>query len=58
MQEESDQRPYKVSFYIEKDAAEEVMPVLSQCLKNRGVRIKHIEVKFLKSINNGFVNEH
>ena len=38
VQSEADQRPHKVSFYIEKDKAEEVMKALSENLEKRGVR--------------------
>lgn len=38
VQSEAEQRPHKVSFYIEKDKAGEVMKTLSENLEKHGVR--------------------
>lgn len=42
LQEEGEQRPHKVSFYVEKVVASEIMNVLSQRLEKRGVRVHFI----------------
>ncbi|XP_008237883.1 PREDICTED: sucrose-phosphatase 2-like isoform X2 [Prunus mume] len=41
-QEEGEQRPHKVSFYVEKAVASEIMNVLSQRLEKRGLDVKII----------------
>ncbi|GMH03240.1 hypothetical protein Nepgr_005079 [Nepenthes gracilis] len=41
-QSETEQRPHKVSFYIQKDKAQEVMKVLAEKLEKRGLDIKII----------------
>ncbi|XP_021815554.1 sucrose-phosphatase 2-like isoform X1 [Prunus avium] len=41
-QEEGEQRPHKVSFYVEKVVASEIMNVLSQRLEKRGLDVKII----------------
>ncbi|KAF8395494.1 hypothetical protein HHK36_019440 [Tetracentron sinense] len=41
-QSETEQRPHKVSFYVEKDKAREVMKVLSERLDKRGLDVKLI----------------
>lgn len=38
VQSETEQRPHKVSFYIEKDKADEVIKALSESLEKNGVR--------------------
>lgn len=38
MQSETEQRPHKVSFYVDKDKARDVMRALSELLEKRGVR--------------------
>lgn len=38
LQSETEQRPHKVSFYVQKDKAEEVTKALSTRLAERGVR--------------------
>lgn len=38
-QPESEQRPHKVSFYVKKEKAEEVMKDLSERLQKRGVML-------------------
>lgn len=40
MQSETEQRPHKVSFYVDKDKAQTVTQKLSEIFKNRGVRFK------------------
>lgn len=42
LQSETEQRPHKVSFYVDKSKAETVTKQLSEILKNRGVRIKFV----------------
>eukprot|EP00262_Sarcandra_glabra_P011758 TRINITY_DN2894_c0_g1_i1.p1 TRINITY_DN2894_c0_g1~~TRINITY_DN2894_c0_g1_i1.p1 ORF type:complete len:424 (-),score=64.43 TRINITY_DN2894_c0_g1_i1:164-1435(-) len=42
LQSETEQRPHKVSFYIEKEHAKEVMIALSARLENRGLDVKII----------------
>lgn len=37
MQSETEQRPHKVSFYVQKDKAQDVMKALSANLEERGV---------------------
>ena len=37
LQSDVDQRPHKVSFYVEKVKALEIIDVLSECLEKRGV---------------------
>lgn len=51
MQSETEQRPHKVSFYVEKGKAEEVMKALSGCLEKCGVSLNFSNAKivFLKS---------
>lgn len=39
MQSETEQRPHKVSFFVDKSKAQDVTKVLSEKLGNRGVRI-------------------
>ncbi|KAJ1395004.1 Sucrose-phosphatase-like, N-terminal [Sesbania bispinosa] len=41
-QSETEQRPHKVSFYLEKGKASEVMQALSNCLEKRGLDVKII----------------
>ncbi|KAJ7974831.1 Sucrose-phosphatase [Quillaja saponaria] len=41
-QSETEQRPHKVSFYVEKESASEVMSSLSKSLKERGLDVKII----------------
>ncbi|KAF8403404.1 hypothetical protein HHK36_011506 [Tetracentron sinense] len=41
-QAETEQRPHKVSFYVEKDKAQEVMKALSERLDKRGLDVKII----------------
>lgn len=38
MQSETEQRAHKISFYVDKGVAQEVMKSLSECLEKRGVR--------------------
>lgn len=38
MQAETEQRPHKVSFYVEKDKAQAVTKALAETLEKRGVR--------------------
>lgn len=38
VQAETEQRPHKVSFYVEKDKAKHVTETLSKVLEGRGVR--------------------
>lgn len=40
MQPETEQRPHKVSFYVQNDKAHEVSSALSECLVKHGVRLK------------------
>ncbi|XP_022898925.1 sucrose-phosphatase 2-like isoform X2 [Olea europaea var. sylvestris] len=42
LQSETEQRPHKVSFYIQKDKAEDIMKVLSTRLEERGLDVKII----------------
>ncbi|KAK6942499.1 Sucrose phosphatase-like domain [Dillenia turbinata] len=42
MQSETEQRPHKVSFYVEKDKAQEVTKILSESLGKRGLDVKII----------------
>ncbi|XP_057953026.1 sucrose-phosphatase 2-like isoform X2 [Malania oleifera] len=42
LQSETEQRPHKVSFYVEKDKAQEIMKVLSERLEKRGLDVKII----------------
>ncbi|XP_010268155.1 PREDICTED: sucrose-phosphatase 2-like [Nelumbo nucifera] len=42
LQSETEQRPHKVSFYIQKDKAQEVIKVLSERLEKRGLDVKII----------------
>ncbi|KAJ4976877.1 hypothetical protein NE237_001983 [Protea cynaroides] len=42
LQSETEQRPHKISFYVEKDKAKEVMKVLSERLEKRGLDVKII----------------
>uniref|UniRef100_A0A5B7B1T5 Sucrose-phosphatase n=1 Tax=Davidia involucrata TaxID=16924 RepID=A0A5B7B1T5_DAVIN len=42
LQSETEQRPHKVSFYVKKDKAQEVMKVLSERLEKRGLDVKII----------------
>lgn len=42
LQSETEQRPHKVSFYVDKSKAETVTKQLSEIFKNRGVRIKFV----------------
>lgn len=44
MQPEAEQRPHKVSFYIEKDKAEKVMKPLSENLEKHGVRFSFFDL--------------
>lgn len=39
MQPETEQRPHKVSFYVQKDKAQEVAKALSECLREHGVNL-------------------
>lgn len=39
LQSETEQRPHKVSFYVEKGKAQEVMKALSKRLEEREVRL-------------------
>ncbi|KAL5708982.1 sucrose-phosphate phosphatase [Ranunculus cassubicifolius] len=41
-QAESEQRPHKVSFYVEKEKAQQVVKALSEQLENRGLDVKII----------------
>lgn len=41
-QSETEQRPHKVSFFIEKDKAPQVVNALSECLEKRGLDVKVI----------------
>ncbi|CAJ2673531.1 unnamed protein product [Trifolium pratense] len=41
-QSETEQRPHKVSFYLEKGKASKVVQALSKCLENRGLDVKII----------------
>ncbi|XP_022150700.1 sucrose-phosphatase 1-like [Momordica charantia] len=41
-QPETEQRPHKVSFYIDKDEAPKVVNALSECLEKRGLDVKVI----------------
>lgn len=43
MQSSTEQRPHKVSFYVQKGQAEEVMKSLSERLVKRGVRLSLLE---------------
>ena len=40
VQSETEQRPHKVSFYVDKDKAQTVTQKLSEIFKNRRVRFK------------------
>lgn len=42
LQSETEQRPHKASFYVQKDKAQEVMKSLSSCLEKRGLDVKII----------------
>ncbi|RVW89702.1 Sucrose-phosphatase 2 [Vitis vinifera] len=42
MQSETEQRPHKVSFYVDKDKARDVMRALSELLEKRGLDVKII----------------
>lgn len=42
LQSETEQRPHKVSFYVDKSKAETVTKQLSEIFKNCGVRIKFV----------------
>lgn len=48
LQPENNQRPHKVSFYLEKDKASRVMKALSESLKKRGVRVGSRIESFVK----------
>ncbi|XP_059646548.1 sucrose-phosphatase 1-like [Cornus florida] len=39
---ETEQRPHKVSFYVQKEKAQQVMKALSGCLEKRGLNVKII----------------
>nr|XP_027189468.1 sucrose-phosphatase 1-like isoform X2 [Cicer arietinum] len=41
-QSETEQRPHKVSFYLEKEKASKIMQALSKCLEKRGLDVKII----------------
>lgn len=47
MQSETEQRPHKVSFYVEKEHAQAVMKALSGRLDKRGVRSYHRRLRLL-----------
>ncbi|KAL8132156.1 hypothetical protein AgCh_007882 [Apium graveolens] len=42
LQPETEQRPHKVSFYVQKDKAQEVTKALSECFINHGLDVKII----------------
>ncbi|KAL0426616.1 UNVERIFIED_CONTAM: Sucrose-phosphatase 2 [Sesamum latifolium] len=42
LQSETEQRPHKVSFYVQKDKAQEIMKALSTSLEKRGLDVKII----------------
>ncbi|XP_057812076.1 sucrose-phosphatase 1-like [Salvia miltiorrhiza] len=42
LQSETEQRPHKVSFYVQKDKAEDITRSLSTCLKEHGLDVKII----------------
>ena len=50
MQSETEQRPHKVSFYVEKAKAEEVMKALSGCLEKCGVSLNFFQCTAFVSV--------
>jgi hypothetical protein len=43
MQSETEQRPHKVSFYVDKDKAQDVTKALSEIFAKRGVSFKFVQ---------------
>lgn len=50
LQSETEQRPYKVSFYVQKDKAQDIMKSLSKRLEERGVDVTFTLVAYKISI--------